>query len=98
MTPPMSTSAGRAAENPHDPRACQPHPGGTGRNPATGTHRTGRHRRTVTTTLNSGEAVLPWLLIAIAIPLLVAGVLMPSGLVIAAGLVLAGLTGLAKRR
>lgn len=41
---------------------------------------------------------LTWLLLAIAIPLLVAGVTMPNGLVIAAGLVAAGLIGLADRR
>jgi hypothetical protein len=42
----------------HDPRGRQPHLRGTGRSPATGTHLTGRHLRTVTTRVNSGEAGL----------------------------------------
>jgi hypothetical protein len=42
----------------HELRGSQPHPRGTGRNPATGTSRTGPHQPMVTTRVNSGEAIL----------------------------------------
>ncbi|MGH3759457.1 hypothetical protein [Actinophytocola sp.] len=39
-----------------------------------------------------------WLLIAIALPLMVAGIAVPNGLLIAAGLILAGLIGISDHR
>jgi dihydrofolate reductase len=40
----------------HEPRGSQPHPRGTGRNPATSTRRSGPRQPKVTTRVNSGEA------------------------------------------
>ncbi len=39
-----------------EPRASQPHPRGTGRNPATSTHPTGGHQTNVTNRVHFGEA------------------------------------------
>jgi hypothetical protein len=45
-----------ACHGPHEPRGSQPHPRGTGRNPATSTHQTGWDQLTVAHRIDSGEA------------------------------------------
>jgi dihydrodipicolinate synthase/N-acetylneuraminate lyase len=52
-------------------RRSQPHLRGTGRNPATSTHRTGEYKPEVTNRVSSGEAEQPWhgVLVATALPM-----------------------------